>query len=55
MSSSFPLKFLNSCSLNHFFLRIVRPKKLVTAKELSGTSDVTDKSEIILEMLTYAD
>lgn len=54
MSTSFLLKSLNSWSLNHFFLRILCPKKQ-WLQRVNGTSDVIDQSEIILEMLTYAD
>lgn len=55
MSTSFLLKSLNSWSLNHFFPKNSMSQETSDCKRVSGTSDVIDQSEIILEMLTYAD
>ena len=55
MSTSFLLKSLNSWSLNHFFPKNRMSQETSDCKRVSGTSDVIDQSEIILEMLTYAD
>lgn len=51
MSSRFPIKLLNSLSLNHIFLRTVS-QETNDYKTENGASHVIDISEIILENLS---